>query len=116
MENILGNRTNGTWHYEIPPQIYKGSLRLRLFADDIAGNRTYLPGNTGYLNINLEGPEPVKEFPWNIVLIVIVLSITLIATELIFKPGFYRPTGRQRAKALEEEDRRREQEGLEDRD
>lgn len=108
MEIISGNNTNGTWHFIIPPQTYKGTLRVRVFATDIGGNTTYVPSRTDYVNINLDGPEPVKPFPWGIVIIVAFLGVTLVATELIFKPGVYRKTGRQKAKALEEEDRKRE--------
>ena len=110
-----GNNTNGTWYFEIPLQKYKGSLETWIIASDISGASTRYP-STGSYDIWLEGPEPTKPFPWNIVIIVAVLAVTLFATELIFKPGFYRPTGRQRAQALEEEDREKElEEGLGDR-
>ena len=100
---------NGTWYFEIPAQTYKGSLNVNIIAYDISG------ASASYdFIINLEGPEPAKEFPWNIVVIVVFLAVTLVATELIFKPGFYRPTGRQRAQALEEEDRKRKLENQEE--
>ncbi len=102
-----GTNTNGTWYFEIPPQKYKGTLELWILASDISGASARLP-STGSYDIELEGPEPSKPFPWNIVVIVAVLAIVLIVTELIFKPGFYRPTGRQKAQALEEEDRKKE--------
>ena len=100
-----GNNTNGTWTYTIPPMIYKGTLEFHVSSADNSSS-TLEPAPALYINI--EGPEPVKPFPWNIVVIVIFLAIVLVVTELIFKPGIYRPTGRQRAKALEEEDRKKE--------
>ena len=102
-----GNNTNGTWHFEIPIQKYKGSLEVRILASDISGASTRYPSSGSY-DIELEGPEPSKPFPWNILVIVAFLAVVLIVTELIFKPGFYRPTGRQRAEALEKEDQERE--------
>ena len=107
MNLTAGNLTNGTWYFSIPPQNYKGTLDVWIDARDISGVSDRYP-STGSFDIELEGPEPAKPFPWNIVIIVAFLAVTLIATELIFKPGFYRPTGRQRAQALEEEDRIRE--------
>ena len=107
MNMTSGSETNGTWHFAIPSQTYKGSLDLWVQASDISGASTRYP-STGSYDIELEGPEPSKPFPWNIVVIVAFLAVVLIATELIFKPGFYRPTGRQRAEALEKEDRERE--------
>lgn len=109
MELVSGNETNGTWTFEIPPQLYEGMLEVSISASDISGDSTPTPAPK--FNINLLGPEPAKPFPWNIVLIVGFLAVTLIATELVFKPGFYRPTGRQKARALEEEDRKLELEG-----
>ena len=109
MNMTAGNETNGTWYFEIPAQIYKGSLNLNVLVTDISG----VSANHDF-NINLEGPKLVKSFPWNIVIVVVFLGITLVATELIFKPGFYRPTGRQRAAALEEEDRKKELEEQEE--
>ena len=106
MNLTSGNETNGTWIFEIPPQIYKGILEVSIYAIDISGVSTPTP--PPIFNINMEGPEPAKPFPWSIIIIVVFLGITLVATELIFKPGFYRPTGRQKAAALEEEDRKRE--------
>ena len=106
MELISGNETNGTWTFEIPPQTYKGTLELSIYAVDISGSSTPTP--PPIYNINLEGPEPAKPFPWGIVIMVAFLAVTLVATELIFKPGVYRKTGRQRARELEEEDRKRE--------
>ncbi len=113
MNLTSGNKTNGTWHFEIPPQRYKCSLDVWIIASDISGASTRYPASGGF-TIQLDGPKPVKPFPWNIVIIVVFLGITLVATELIFKPGVYRPTGRQRAKALEEEDRKRELEEQEE--
>ncbi len=106
MELISGNETNGTWTFEIPPQVYKGTLEVSIFASDISGAST--PAPPPIMNIYLDGPEQVRPFPWGIVIVVAFLGITLVATELIFKPGLYRKTGRQKAKALEEEDRKRE--------
>ena len=102
-----GNNTNGTWYFEIPIQKYKGSLEVWILASDISGISTRYPSSRSY-DIELEGPEPSKPFPWNIVIIVAFLAVVLVVTELIFKPGFYRPTGRQRAQALEKEDQERE--------
>ena len=107
MNHTSGNETNGTWHFEIPPQRYKGSLEVWIIASDISGVSSRYPTSGGF-TIQLDGPEPTKPFPWNIVIIVAFLAVTLVATELIFKPGVYRKTGRQKAKALEEEDRKRE--------
>ena len=109
MNLTSGNGINGTWYFEIPAQTYKGSLNVNIIAYDVSG------ASASYdFIIHLEGPEPVKEFPWNIVVIVAFLAVTLVATELIFKPGVYRPTGRQKAAALEEEDRKRELESQEE--
>ena len=108
MELISGSETNGTWTFEIPPQLYKGTLEVSISASDISGDSTPMP--PPIFNINLDGPEPARSFPWSIVIMVAFLGIVLVATELIFKPGVYRKTGRQRAKALEEEDRKRESE------
>ena len=106
MELVSGNETNGTWTFEIPPQVYKGTLEVSISASDISGEST--PAPPPIFNINLDGPEPARQFPWGIVIVVAFLGITLVATELIFKPGVYRKTGRQKAKELEEEDRKRE--------
>ena len=102
-----GNQTNGTWNYTVPRQNWKGTLEVWIIISDISGASVRVP-STGYVTINLEGPEKPKPFPWSIVLIVGFLAVALIATELIFKPGLYRKTGRQRAAELEEEDRKRE--------
>ena len=107
MNQTSGNETNGTWHFEIPAQKYKGSLEIWIIASDISGDSSRYPVS-GAFTIQLDGPEPARPFPWSIVVIVAFLAVTLVATELIFKPGLYRPTGRQKAKALEEEDRKRE--------
>ena len=107
-----GNSTNGTWNYTIPPMVYEGTLEFHVSASDIYGSSTPEPAPA--LHISLDGPEPTKPFPWNIIIIVAFLAVTLVATELIFKPGLYRPTGRQKAKALEEEDRKKELENQKD--
>ena len=107
MVNISGTSTNGTWHFAIPPQVYKGSIDVWILASDVSGTPTRYPSTGGH-EIEIEGPERDKPFPWNIVVMVAFLAIVLVATELIFKPGIYRPTGRQRAQALEEEDREKE--------
>ena len=93
---------SGTWGFEIPAQEYEGTLNVCIQAD-ITGLSNSYPVDD--FTIILEGPEPEEPFPWNIVLLVAFLGIALVATELIFKPGLYRPTGRQRAAALEEVDR-----------
>ena len=53
MELISGNETNGTWTFEIPPQIYKGTLEVSIFASDISGDSTPMP--PPIFNINLHG-------------------------------------------------------------
>ncbi|MDO9538075.1 MAG: hypothetical protein Q7J68_07130 [Thermoplasmata archaeon] len=108
-----GNISNGTWSFEVPALPYEGSIEYGITAKDFNGTSAqYPPGGTG--TIQITGEKPPKEFPWNLVIIVVFLAVAMIATELIFKPGFYRPTGRQRAKALEEEDRKKEQEESEE--
>jgi len=102
-----GNTTNGTWTFEIPAQIYKGTIEFSIIAKDISGTSIRFPPS-GLRTINLEGPEQERPFSWNIVVLAAFLAVALIATELIFKPGFYRPTGRQRARDLELEDQKRE--------
>ena len=62
---------------------------------------------TGKYGIEIDGPSP-STFPWNWVFIGAFLLVVFIATELAFKPGFYRRTGRDKARALEEEDRQKE--------
>lgn len=114
-EPEAGNKTNGTWSFSIPAQTYKGTLEVSILATDNSGVSTRYPAN-GYYTITLDGPEKSKPFPWNLVLIVAFLAVTLVVTELIFKPGVYRPTGRQRAAALEEEDRIRELEDQKNRE
>ncbi len=100
-----GNNTNGTWTYTIPPMIYEGVLEFHVSSAD---NTSSTPEPSPALYINIEGPEPAKPFPWNIVVIIAFLAVTLVATELIFKPGVYRKTGREKAIILEEEDRKKE--------
>lgn len=110
MNMSSGNSTNGTWTFVIPPQGYEGTLDVRVFARDAGGNYSYVPSKTGYVTVSLDGPGPAKQFPWNIVFLVGFMAIVLVATELVFKPGFYRKTGRQRARELEEEDRKKDME------
>ena len=101
---VNGTRTNGTWAGEIPAQEWGGELTVNsITADDAI--------HTIDLTIEIEGAE--SGFPWKWVIIGAFLVVVFIATELAFKPGFYRPTGRERARALEEEDRRKAQEEAE---
>ena len=101
-----GNSTRGTWHCEIPAQTWKGVVEWRLTARFGNGSLNY--PESGYGQIEIEGKNPPKPFPWNIVVTVAFLGVVLVLTELAFKPGVYRKTGRERAMELEEEDRARE--------
>ncbi len=100
------NGANGTWSYNIPAQPWKGSLEVLLTAKDGTGVAQY--PSSGFMTIGIAGDEQPKPFPWNIVVILIFLGVVLVLTELTFKPGFYRKTGRERARELEEQDRMRE--------
>jgi hypothetical protein len=100
-----GNTTNGRWIFGIPSQSWKGKVECRITAWDNASASTQYNAI-----IEIIGDDPPKPFPWNWVLIIAFLGVALVVTELVFKPGLYRATGREKAKALEEEDRRREQE------
>jgi hypothetical protein len=97
--------TNGRWIFGIPSQSWKGKVECRITAWDNASASTQYNAI-----IEIIGDDPPKPFPWNWVLIIAFLGVALVVTELVFKPGLYRATGREKAKALEEEDRRREQE------
>lgn len=102
-----GNLSVGIWSYDIPAQSWSGELRCKITATDIAYAETSYP-SSGYHVISITGEEQPKPFPWNIVLVVGFLAGAMVLTELVFKPGLYRPTGRDKAKKLEEEDRLRE--------
>jgi hypothetical protein len=104
-----GNDTCGTWTFEIPAQPWKSQMEFSIKARDNNGS-SYYPNRDGYSTIEILGDDPPKPFPWNWVLIIAFLGVAFVLTELVFKPGFYRATGREKAKALEEEDRKREQE------
>jgi len=102
-----GDNANGTWTGAIPEQIWEGSLNCHVIAKDNTGQSRY-PAQ-GSITIQLEG-EPPSTFPWHIVIMVVGLIIVFVLTELAFKPGLYRKTGRERAEILEEEDRLRAEE------
>jgi len=108
MTLTAGNSTSGTWTYVIPAQPWEGELECRITAKDETGASAQFP-ESGPATIGIIGEEEPDEFPWNLVVAIIFLAVVLVITELIFKPGLYRPTGRDRAKALEEEDRKKEQ-------
>ncbi len=105
-----GNLSAGTWSYDIPAQSWSGELRCQITATDIANAETSYP-SSGYHRITIVGEEQPKPFPWNIVVVVGFLAAAMVLTELVFKPGLYRPTGRDKAKKLEEEDRLKEDGG-----
>lgn len=107
-----GNTTSGRWAFDIPAQSWKSEVECRITARDNSGASSQYPAS-GNAIIEIQGDEQPKAFPWNWVIIIAFLGVVLVLTELIFKPGFYRPTGRERARALEEEDRKREQEEAE---
>jgi hypothetical protein len=104
-----GDAYNGTWSGALPAQEWSGSVEYSIVVNDGLG---YYPPFPGKEVIEIEGPTE-SHFPWVWVIIGGFLVFVFIATELIFKPGFYRPTGRERARALEEEDRLREMEEAE---
>ncbi len=103
-----GNLSDGTWSCDIPAQPWSGELRCDVTAMDVHGDYAYFP-TSGYHVIVLVGEDAPKPFPWNIAIIVCFLAVALIFTELAFKPGLYRTTGRDKARKLEEEDRLREE-------
>lgn len=98
-----GTATDGTWSGEIPPLNEGGTLRCSIIVDVDGGIARY-PAE-GTVSIDVEGPG--KGFPWMWVVIAGFLAFVFVATELIFKPGIYRPTGRERVRALEEKDRKK---------
>jgi hypothetical protein len=104
-----GNESCGVWTFEIPAQSWKGSLECSITAKDNVGNSSQYPAVNNAI-IEIQGDDPPTPFPWNWVIIIGFLAVVLVLTELVFKPGVYRPTGREKARALEEEDRKREQE------
>jgi hypothetical protein len=108
MNRTSGDNNTGTWSYTIPAQSWEGRLDCIITAKDISGASSQ---RSATISITGE-PEP-KPFPWNLVLIIMFLGVALVLTELAFKPGIYRKTGRQRARELEEEDMKREQEKAE---
>ncbi len=112
---VNGSKTNGTWSGEIPAQNRDGTLTcsILVFGSDPDHYIAKYPAQ-GYETIELEGAP--SDFPWSWVIIIGFLAIVLIATELAFKPGFWRPTGRERARALEEEDRRKAREESEEKE
>lgn len=107
-----GDSQNGTWSGEIPSQEWGGAIEYSIVVND---GQAYYPPFPGKLVIEVEGPTE-STFPWMWVILGGFLVFVFIATELIFKPGFYRPTGRERARALEEEDRLREMEEAEEKE
>ena len=104
-----GNETSGVWFFDIPAQPWEGCVECRITVRDNSGASSQYPAS-GNAIIEILGDEQPKPFPWKWVIIIAFLAVVLVLTELAFKPGFYRPTGRERARALEEEDRKREQE------
>lgn len=108
-----GNMSDGTWSCDIPAQPWSGELRCDVTAMDVHGDYAYFPAS-GYHVIALAGEKAPKPFPWNIAIIVCFLAVAFIFTELAFKPGLYRTTGRDKARKLEEEDRLREEGRKED--
>jgi hypothetical protein len=106
-----GDHTNGTWYGEVEAQIWNGTLSCWVVAKDNTGETRH--PSTGGFTVFLEG-EKESTFPWNLVAIVGFVFVAFILTELAFKPGLYRKTGRQKARELEEEDRRREEESREE--
>ncbi len=111
MNRTSGDNNTGTWSYMIPAQSWESSLNCIITAKDISGSSSQRSAT-----IAIIGESEPKPFPWNIVLIIIFLGVVLVLTELTFKPGIYRKTGRQRARDLEEEDMRQEQEKAESED
>ncbi|KYK27674.1 MAG: hypothetical protein AYK23_02135 [Candidatus Proteinoplasmatales archaeon SG8-5] len=112
LDRSSGDEHNGTWSGIIPAQEWGGALEYSIVVN---GGEAYYPPFPGKEIITIDGPTP-SNFPWSWVVIGGFLIFVFIATELAFKPGFYRPTGRQRAKALEEEDRRKEMEEATDKE
>jgi len=98
-----GNLTSGAWEFEVPAQEWKTQLNCRIEATDISGSSSIITAD-----IDISGASPPRDIPWGLIIMVGFLAIAFILTELAFKPGTYRPTGRQRSEILEEEDRERE--------
>jgi hypothetical protein len=115
MNLTVGSLTDGTWSYDIPAQPWAGQLQCYAEATDNGGLTGRYPAS-GYHAIELVGEEAPKPFPWNIAIIVCFLAVALIFTELAFKPGVYRQTGKDKARRLEEDDRLREERQKEDED
>jgi len=112
--SMAWNATSGAWEHVIPAQTWKGIVEWRLTVRYDNSSLNY--PESGYGQIVIEGKSPPKPFPWNIVVTIAFLGVVLVMTELAFKPGFYRKTGRERARELEEEDRMKEMEAMEDRE
>ena len=108
MNLTAGNLTDGEWAFDIPAQSWGGEIHCQVTATDNAYGQSSYP-SSGLHVITIVGEERPEPFPWNIVLIVSFLGAALVLTELVFKPGLYRPTGRERARELEEEDWEREE-------
>lgn len=112
MEYVLmnltsGNGTSGRWSYTIPAQPWDGTVECRVTVTDMAGSTVQYPAS-GTAVVRIVGEEEPSPFPWNLVFVVAFLAVALVLTELVFKPGLYRKTGREKARELEEEDRLRE--------
>lgn len=99
---MVYNETSGLWSYDIPPQSWKSEMRCTIKVTDTHDTAQYS------FTIVILGEEEPKVFPWSLVITIIFLGVVLVLTELAFKPGLYRKTGREKAKELEEEDRKRE--------
>ncbi|MFO7619137.1 MAG: hypothetical protein R6W91_05725 [Thermoplasmata archaeon] len=97
------NDTNETWSFIIPAQRWKGTVDCQIMVVEGSGN-TYYP-ESGFVTIEILGESQPNPFPWNILIIIAFLGAALVLTELAFKPGVYRKTGRERARELEEQDR-----------
>jgi hypothetical protein len=107
-----GSYSDGVWSCEVPAPSWQGTIEYQIKASDGIAP-TYFPGVVEFGQIEIIGEEKPSEIPWHLVIMFVFLGVVLVLTELAFKPGVYRRTGRERARALEEEDREREQEGEE---
>jgi hypothetical protein len=104
MNLTSGNATDGRWSCDIPAQSWEGTVECRVTVTDLAGASAQYPA-TGEAVIRISGEDEPKPFPWNLALVMAFLAVALVLTELVFKPGLYRKTGRQKARELEEADR-----------
>jgi hypothetical protein len=104
-----GTTTNGTWAGEIPAQEWGGIITCTILAyGPDPDNYLAKHPSEGFISVEIEGAK--SGFPWKWVIVGGFLVFVFIAAELAFKPGLYRRTGREKARALEEEDRRKAEE------